>query len=146
MLVKRSLFIVSPLLCCQKCIFWPKFATCGNLRPHKLQIKLCWIHFGPISDKICGQIRLWGKNQDTKIISAWVAKKYPWPSPCTAGCVEEEQKFEQFPGKLSSCLFESFQFSDFLWISCPQLHCKCPQAPEKQRWCFAGGNVALRGA
>ena len=33
-----------------------------------LQIKLCRIYFGLISDKICGQIRLLVKNLDSKMM------------------------------------------------------------------------------
>ena len=40
----------------------------GNIRPHMLQIKLCRIYFGLISDKICGQIRLLVKNLDSKMM------------------------------------------------------------------------------
>ena len=40
----------------------------GNIRPHMLQIKLCRIYFGLISDKICGQIRLLVKNLDSMMM------------------------------------------------------------------------------
>ena len=152
MLAKKSWNIVNSLCVAQKLtllVFFLKFATRGNIRPHILQIKLCRIHFGPISDKICGQIRLSGKNLDTKIISVLGGQEIPLTFTLHCCCLllwGGEKKVQQFPAKLSSCLFESFQFSDFLWISCPQLHCKCPQASEKQRWCFGCGNMALRGA
>ena len=40
----------------------------GNIRPQMLQIKLCRIYFGLISDKICCQIRLLVKNLDSKMM------------------------------------------------------------------------------
>ena len=103
-----------------------KLATCGNIRPHILQIKLCRVHCGPISDEICGQIRFSGKNLDTKIISGLGGQKMPLTFTLHPICIEEEegQKNSNLKvGKMSflaNCFpvcFKVFTFG-FLWISC----------------------------
>ena len=102
-----------------------KLATCGNIRPHILQIKLCRVHCGPISDEICGQIRFSGKNLDTKIISGLGGQKMPLTFTLHPICIEEEgQKNSNLKvGKMSflansfPVCFKVFTFG-FLWISC----------------------------
>ena len=103
-----------------------KLATCGNIRPHILQIKLCRVHCGPISDEICGQIRFWGKNLDTKIISGLGGQKMPLTFTLHPICIEEEEGQKNSNLKVGKMSFLANSFPvcfkvftlGFLWISC----------------------------
>ena len=103
-----------------------KLATCGNIRPHILQIKLCRVHCGPISDEICGQIRFSGKNLDTKIISGLGGQKMPLTFTLHPICIEEEEGQKNSNLKVGKMSFLANSFPvcfkvstfGFLWISC----------------------------